>query len=403
MSLAAAPRQSTRFLLLYALASAGGAVAYVPFLTVLLPVRISQMGGAEPAVGTLAYITLAGALAASLGNILFGWLSDLSRDRRRWILCGLALSCMLLVAMPLAQGFAALAGMLVLWQLALNMMLAPLAGWAGDCIPDEQKGTLGGLLAFAPALGAASGAVVTIPGLAGPDQRLWIVAAMVTAMVLPVLLAGRPVPMPGLLSDAPSSVAAPAATHFRSRSAVVRMWLARLLVQIAEAALFAYLLFWFVSIDETIRDADTARIFAIVLALAVPLAIGVGRWSDARDRPILPLVTCAVVTAAGLATMALAQSLGVASAGYVTFGLAASVFLSLHTAQTLRVLRRASRRGRDLGVFNLTNTVPSLIMPWLVLKLVPVFGFGGLFWLLAALAAFAALLLVSLARFRTLR
>lgn len=403
MTSEASRRQSTRFLSLYALAAAGGAVAYVPFLTILLPVRIADMSGVEPAVGTLAYITLAGALAASAGNILFGWLSDLSRGRRGWIVAGLILSSLLLVAMPLAKGFAALAAMLVLWQLALNMMLAPLAAWAGDCIPDDQKGTLGGLLAFAPALGAASGAIVTIPGLAGADQRLWIVAGMVLAMVLPVIVAGRPVPMPDLMHDAPVPAAHPAGAQLRSRSAVVRMWLARLLVQIAEAALFAYLLFWFLSIDETMRDADTARIFAIVLALAVPLAIGVGRWSDGRGRPILPLASCAIVTALGLATMALAQSLAVAIAGYVAFGLAASVFLSLHTAQTLRVLRRPSRRGRDLGIFNLTNTVPSLIMPWLVLKLVPVFGFGGLFWLLAALACLAALLLVSLTRFRTAR
>ena len=38
-------------------------------------------------------------------------------------------------------------------------------------------------------------------------------------------------------------------------------------------------------------------------------------------------------------------------------------------------------------------------MPWLALQLVPVFGFGGLFWLLAALSLLAACLLISLAKF----
>lgn len=393
-------RQSTRFLLLYALAAAGGAVAYVPFLTVLLPVRITALSGGEADIGALAWITLGGALAASVANILFGWLSDLSGQRRGWIFAGLALSSALLVAMPLATSLPLLAAMIVLWQLGLNMMLAPLAAWAGDCVPDHQKGTLGGLLAFAPALGAASGALVTIPGLAGPDARLWLVAAMVALMVLPALVVGRPVPSPQLMEDiVPTAAADGHSAALKSRSAVVRMWLARLLVQIAEAALFAYLLFWFLSIDGTMRDSDTARIFAIVLALAVPLAIGIGRWSDLRARPILPLALCAVVTAAGLVVMAVAQGLALAIAGYVLFGLAASVFLSLHTGQTLRVLPRARRRGRDLGLFNLTNTVPSLIMPWLALKMVPVFGFEGLFWLLAGLALSAAVLLASLTRF----
>lgn len=392
-------RQSARFLLLYALAVAGGAVAYVPFLTVLLPVRVTAMSGGTADVGALAYITLAGAVAASGGNILFGWLSDLTGHRRAWIVGGLALSSAFLLAMPLAKSFPVLAALIVIWQLGLNMMLAPLAAWAGDCVPDHQKGTLGGLLAFAPALGAASGALVTIPGLAGPEQRLWLVIGLVASMVLPAILFGRPVPMPQLMRDdaRPADSLRPVA--LKSRSAVVRMWLARLLVQIAEAALFAYLLFWFTGIDGTVRDSDTARIFAVVLGMAVPLAIVVGRWSDLRARPILPLAACAVTTAAGLAVMALAQGLAMAIAGYVLFGLAASVFLSLHSAQTLRVLPRARYRGRDLGVFNLTNTVPSLIMPWLALKLVPVFGYSGLFWLLASLALVAAMLLTSLARF----
>ena len=48
-----------------------------------------------------------------------------------------------------------------------------------------------------------------------------------------------------------------------------------------------------------------------------------------------------------------------------------------------------------LGLFNLTNTMPSLVMPWFTLALVPSFGFSGLFLLFAGLALVAALLLLS--------
>jgi predicted MFS family arabinose efflux permease len=106
----------------------------------------------------------------------------------------------------------------------------------------------------------------------------------------------------------------------------------------------------------------------------------------------------AAVCAAGLGTMAASNSLASGIAGYVVFGVAGAVFLSLHSAQTLRVLPRARTRGRDLGLFNLTNTVPSLIMPWLTLALVPIFGFAGLFALLAAMAMLASLLLISVSR-----
>jgi ABC-type dipeptide/oligopeptide/nickel transport system permease component len=96
--------------------------------------------------------------------------------------------------------------------------------------------------------------------------------------------------------------------------------------------------------------------------------------------------------------MALAPSLPFAIATYAVFGFATSIFLALHSGQTLRVLPRSDRRGRDLGMFNLTNTVPSLIMPWFTLALVPQFGFAALFLLFSALSLAAGLLLKPFAR-----
>ena len=104
--------------------------------------------------------------------------------------------------------------------------------------------------------------------------------------------------------------------------------------------------------------------------------------------------TAAGIAALALGVMAAAPGLTVALAGYALFGLGASVFLALHSAQTLRVLPRPQSRGRDLGLFNLTNTVPSLIMPAITLAMVPVFGFAGLFLVLALLAGLASLLLL---------
>ena len=389
-------RQSARFLYLYALAAAGGAVAYVPFLTILLPVRVSSLTG-EDAVSVLAYTAFAGATAASLANIAFGWLSDLTGDRRPWIVAGLVLSCLLLLSVSMATSVPVLIGVIVLWQICLNMMLAPLAAWAGDLVPDSQKGLLGGLLSFAPALGALSGALVTLPAMASPDERLGLVAAMVIGLVLPALLFGAPRPMPQLMArrepaEADESKAATGGT------AVARMWLARLLVQIAEAMLFAYLLLWFRSIEPGYSDNDTATLLFIVLGVGVPLALLTGRWSDKADRPIAPLAAGAGIAAVGLLVMALAPSLTLAIAGYVVFGLASTVFLALHSSQTLRVLTKPQTRGRDLGLFNLTNTVPSLIMPWFALALVPAFGFAALFLLLSGLALLACILLLSIAR-----
>jgi predicted MFS family arabinose efflux permease len=135
-----------------------------------------------------------------------------------------------------------------------------------------------------------------------------------------------------------------------------------------------------------------------VLCCAVIIALLVGRWSDRHDRPLTPLIYAALAAAMGLGIMAAADGIALAIVGYALFGMAGSVFLAIHSSQTLRVLPNPSRRGRDLGVFNLTNTVPSIVMPWLTLALVPVYGFDALFIVLALLALGAAVLLVGMQR-----
>ena len=388
-------KQPARFVVLYALAAAGGSVSYAPFLTLVLPLKVIAIDGAN-AVPILSYVAFVGAVAASLSNIAFGWLSDRSRNRTGWILAGMAWSCALLVSMRFVETVPALLVMIFAWQAALNMMLNPLVAWAGDCIPDHQKGALGGALSLAPGVGALAGAVVTIPGLAAEEGRLALIAALVAALVLPVLLWGRPRPTPHLMVERPPE-ACEGETHARGPlPAVWRMWLARLLLQIAEAALFAFLFMWLHGLDPRVTDNAVATLFAAVLVGSVPVAIGAGRWSDRTGRPILPLIAMAGCGALGLMAMAMAGSAGQGMAGYALFGIAASVFLALHTSQTLRVLPHPRNRGRDLGVFNLTNTLPSLVMPGLTLSLIPLFGFDGLFLALALLVAGSAVLLAPL-------
>ncbi len=385
-----------RFLWLYALAWAGGAIAYTPLLTLLLPVRVAAQAGDVAGIEWLALIALVGALAASAGGILFGYLSDISRHRRAWILAGLFLSSLLLPIIGRAEGLAPLLALIIAWQLALNMMLGPLAAWAGDHVPDELKGMLGGLMAMAPVMGALAGVIVTHPDLPEALDRFLLVGLLVAACMLPALV--QP-PMPQAPGDhAPKTGPAPALPRPRWRNRVLpAMWFARLAVQISEATLFTYLYFWLRSLDPDVGSHQAARLFGLVMLGSVPLALAVGRWSDRTDRPILPLGLCALGAALGLAAMAWSPDVRMAMPAFAIFGLASAVFLALHSAQTLRILPSPIRRGRDLGLFNLANTVPSIVMPPLAVTIVPLFGYGGLFAGLAILAALAAFLLFAVA------
>ena len=125
-----------------------------------------------------------------------------------------------------------------------------------------------------------------------------------------------------------------------------------------------------------------------------------GRWADRSARPARPLRDLRdLLSRIGLIALGPRRPTSPRpSAAYICFGLATTVFLSLHSGQTLRVLPSPSHRGRDLGLFNLTNTVPSLIMPWLTIAIVPRNGFAGLFAVLALLALASAALLFTLKR-----
>jgi MFS family permease len=381
-------------MILLALAVAGGSVAYVPLLTVLLPLKITALQGTED-VAALARVTFSGAVIASVANIAFGMLSDRSGKRVPWIIAGLILSTALLVPIGRAQSIVEIVILIMIWQMGLNMMLGPLFAWAGDCVPHEQKGLLGGFFAFAPATGALSASLVTFEGVVPHEYRLWVVAAIVVLFISPVLIFGRRRERPELTAPVARS-AELSEEEVQQRSRVARMWLSRFMVQIAEAGLFAFALFWLRSLAEDIHENTAANIFSVILMVSVPFSLLLGRWSDRHQRPVAPLILCAALSGVGLTMMAFAFDLKSAVIGYVVFGIAATIFLALHTGQTLRVLPLPQHRGRDLGIFNLTNTVPSLVMPWLTLTLVPAFGFSALFGLFACLAVFAAVLLVTM-------
>jgi MFS family permease len=397
VSEAARHGQDTRFFIGYAMALAGGTIAYTPLLAILLPMQVASLAGDEARVAWLAYLTFAGALAASFAGIGAGWLSDRMKARPPLIIAGLAVSSLALAGFGWTASFGGLLMLLIGWQLGLNLMLAPLMAWAGDCVPDHQKGRLGGWLALAPAAGALATTLVTWPGLASPAGRLWLVIGLTAALVIAGVWLARPQPLPLPLVGRPVAAAptsgAAALLAIVTSPAVARMWLARLLVQIAQAALFAFLYFWLRALDDGFDDAAIAQLYTAVLLVSIPVTLLAGRWSDHHARPLAPLTLSAVIAAGGLAVMAVAQETLPAVAGYGVFALAAAVFLALHSAQTLRVLTDPARRAEHLGWFNLTNTAPSLIMPWLTLAVEPAFGFAGLFALLAACTLGAALLL----------
>jgi MFS family permease len=384
-------RRSTGFLLACALAYAGGVIGYLPLLTLLLPVKVEGLAG-DARLDVLTACVVAGTLVSSVSNIGFGVLSDRSvargGGRRRWLAAGLVITAFAYAALAAAATPVAVVGAVMLFQVGVNAVLAPLLAAIADEVPDGQKGTAGALFTFAnPAASALSSWLVGMAAL-GEAGRLLLIPVAVAACALPFLL------VPPRIAD---EIAAASPTGTRRDLAVA--WGARLLVQVAGNALFLYLLYYFESVAPAAARgalaADVGRLLILAYLLPLPVALLAGRFADRTGRHKPFLLAAAAVAAGGLVGMAMANSWSAGAAAFCVYAVGSAVFLALHAAFAMQLLPSPRHRGRDLGLLNLTNTLPALLAPLLTWWLASPHDFARLMLLLAALTLLGGLLLLA--------
>ena len=388
-------RRPPAWLVLYALAWGGGVVAYTPLLTLLLPLRIAAIG-LEDKVGALSLAVLIGAVTASVANIAAGALSDRFAGgpggRRPWIVAGLIATAAAYGLFGMVDSLVGILSAVALFQTGLNLMLAPLAALAADEVPDAQKGLLGGLMGAAYPLGALSGVAVMLAP--SPETRLAVTVALVAVLTAPFLVMFR------ARAAAPPLMAPTTAVRARRARDLAAIWGARLLVQVAGAILFAYLLYYFETVEVggarlpgERMAVRVAWLCGVAAAVTVPLSVLLGRLSDVVRARKPFLQGAAVASAVGLGLMALFPDWAVAAWGYGLFATSSAIFLALQSTYAMQLLPSPGHRGRDLGVLNLTNTLPSILGPGLAYAALQLGGFRPLLLLLAGLAVLAAFLM----------
>ncbi len=382
-------RRSLRFILLVALANAGGVIGFLPLLTLLLPIKIAEVAG-DDRIAMFTATVIAGSIAASASNVLFGWLSDRSvtrgGGRRKWIglgLAGLAISfaTVAAAATPLQIVLA-----VVLFQIAVNAVLAPMFAVMADEVPDAQKGLSGGLIALGAPLASAVAALMIAIGVTGEPARLGFVFAAVLLCVVPLLA------VPSRI--APASFA-PEEAPLLGRDLAIA-WTSRLLVQVAGNVLWLYLVYYFASIDPHTPTSKSVgplgQLMTVAYLISVPVAVFAGRWSDRVGRRKPFLIAFALLTTLGLIGLAVARDWNMAAGAFTLYALGSAGFLSLHSGFAMQLLPDPRHRGRDLGLINLTNTLPALVGPLLTWALATPHDFRPVMLVLAGLTLLGGLL-----------
>lgn len=378
------PLRSPGFLGAVALANAGGVIAYLPLLTLLLPLKVEGLSG-EARIGVFTATVFAGAIAASISNVLFGWLSDRSvargGGRRAWMAGGVAATAassggLIVAATPLA-----LVAALVAFQIAVNALLAPMMAIMAEEVPDAQKGVAGGLFALGGPLASIVSTVLVGQATLTEAARFAILPAAVAACIAPLLLARARIAVAD--RDPRGDVRA-------SRRDLIVAGVARLFVQIAGVVTQTYLLYYFESIVPAAERAGLpgriGHLLTIAFVVPLPAALILGRLSDLTRRRKPAILLAALIAAAGLAGMALARGWPAGAAAFVVYTLGSSVFVALNAGVAMQLLPNPRHRGRDLGLLNLANTLPSLLGPPLAWVFATPHDFVGVMLALAVLA-----------------
>jgi MFS family permease len=360
------------FILCYALAYTGVWLALLTPMLVTIALRVRQLAP-ENAAGQLALVLGVGAIFALVGNPVFGRLSDRTTSRygmrRPWLVGGMVSGTAAYAIIALASTIPVVLLGWCLAQLAFNAVLAAIVAILPDQVPAQQRGTVSGVLGMCMPIGQVGGTFLV---QALPDSMLmrFLIPSLIGCafvLVLAVVLPDRRLhpsrlPARGLRSFAHSFWLDP-----RQHPSFFWAWLSRFLLVTGTAFLTTYQSYYL--IDKLGYDVQQvpSLIFKGMLVQAVMIIIASllsGRASDASGRRKIYVLLSASVYGAGLWTMAAANVFPTFLIGMALTGIGQGVFFAVELALVTQILPdRELNAAKDLGMFNIANTLPQSVAP----------------------------------------
>ena len=361
---------------LFILAVFGLHLAFMPLLVLLLPRRAETLFGPGAAT-SLSVLLLVGALTASITNIAAGHLGDKwlkhHGNRRGLIGLGLAVLVFSFALLALANRLETLACAVVIFQIGLNLTFAPMMALLTDHVARSQKGMIAGWLGTALPLSAVGTAALGWAFPLDSDAAFFAAAAMAAICVLPLLIfwGFKPIEQSHSLSDSESR-----SNPSNPIQTLALLWFARAMVQLSASFVLLYLFLHVAGLiaDDTAWQGQSATSFISLLslggaAMAVPTAVACGRFSDrVRSRQKI-MVGAALMLSMSLILLGRRPDPWVFGFAFTVFQMGLAAYLSVDTALVAQLIGHHARRGAILGVMNLTNTLPAILVPTFTLQM----------------------------------
>jgi MFS family permease len=390
-----------RFIVVYALAFTGFWLAVLTPLVVTLALRVQAIDPAN-ATARLSLVVGVGALLALLGNPLFGQLSDRTTSRfgmrRPWLVGGALVGT---AGLAIVAAAANIAMVLLGWcvaQLGFNALLAAITAILPDQVAPRQRGTVSGVLGICLPLGQIGGTYL-VQALSGSTVLMFLAPAMVGAaavMVLAITLPDRHLhdgdrPAFGLGDLARTLWVSP-----RRHPDFAWAWASRFLLVLSLTLVVTYQAFY-LGRQLGYRPDDVPRLIFLASLTQAPVVVissllG-GRLSDLLGRRKLLVLASATVFALGMVVIALARSFPQFLTGLAITGVGQGANLAVGLALVADVLPNdQTGAAKDLGVFNIANTMPQSLAPAIAPAILAIGGgytslflAGGVFAVAAAI------------------
>ncbi|GAB3617412.1 MFS transporter [Okibacterium endophyticum] len=378
-------RVSNWFIFTYWFAQFANWMALLTPVVVTIALKVATIATPEEKAAQLGIVLAIGALSSVIATPIWGALSDRTTARlgrrKTWMLIGVIGGGIGLTVVALSPNLFVLGVGWFICQIAFNANQAALNALLPDQVPDHQRGRVSGLLGLSSRVATLAGTFVTVY-TTGSDLLMFLVPWAVSAASIGLLFAS--------FTDSPAD---PAALRPYSWKEFGRtFWISpRKHPDFAWAFASRFLLFIGISFLTTyqvyfltdhlgVATDDVAGLMTIsgliMAAMTVLVSIAGGWLSDRTGRRKPFVLAAAIVAGVGLLVLGTASDLPQFFIGAAIESAGAGLYLAVDLALVAAVLPNKADTAKDMGVFQIANSLPQSIAP----AIAPIFlmiGSGG--------------------------
>ncbi|OAN56596.1 MULTISPECIES: MFS transporter [unclassified Sphingobium] len=376
---------SLAFIAVYVLAQFGIWVALLTPVVITMALRVGAIATEAEKGRWLGIILAIGGFVALVVTPICGALSDRTRSRfgrrRPWLLGGLLVSGAGLVVLGSAPNLLLLGLGWVVCQAGFNAMQAACLPILPDVIPVRMQGRVAGMLGMTSTAGTFAGSWIT-QFTQSSDLLMFLAPFAITVVgivTLCLILPDRPASPD---EDRPVGVGA----MLRHIAAPFRDWDfswafgSRFLIMMAWSFLLTYQLF-FLTDQLSLPKSDATQVMVKSMGIIATATIGISMiggfitdWTG-RRKPLVFLA--AVLEGAGFLTIALAPSVDQFLVGVAMAGIGKGLYFAVDLALLAAILPSDQDRAKDMGVFQIANSLPQSLAPAIAPVILMIGSAGG--------------------------